>query len=109
MGYPQYGLTIEGLSGEAFRISKEHGFENIPPETHIAMFHSEVTEAFEEIRAGTPNFYIRDGKPEGQAAELADLIIRVCSYCKEYGILLEDAINAKMKYNETRPYKWKRY
>ena len=105
MGYPKYGLMIEEIMNGAWENSKAHGFVGISPETHMAMIHSEVSEAFEEIRTGKPDFYIVDGKPEGQAAELADVIIRICSYCKEYGISLEHAILKKMEHNKTRPFK----
>jgi len=44
-------------------------------------------------------------KPEGIPSELADIVIRVFDICGYYGIDLEAAIEEKMEYNESRPYK----
>lgn len=72
-------------------------------------FHSELSEAWEEYRKHGMDsekfIYVQDGKPEGLAVELADLVIRVVDTCGAYNIPLEEAIELKMKYNETRPYR----
>ena len=60
----------------------------------IALIMSEGAEAIEAIRKG-----------ESEAEELADIVIRIADYCGEFGIDLEEAIQAKMMINETRPYK----
>ena len=44
-------------------------------------------------------------KPEGVVAELADVVIRVADLCGLYGIDLDQAIEEKMAYNSTRPYR----
>lgn len=44
-------------------------------------------------------------KPEGVAVELADAVIRIADLCGHMGIDLEAAIDLKMAYNETRPFK----
>lgn len=44
-------------------------------------------------------------KPEGVAVELADAVIRIADLCGHLGIDLEAAIDLKMAYNETRPFK----
>lgn len=47
----------------------------------------------------------RGEKPEGVAVELADAVIRIADLCGHLGIDLEAAIDLKMAYNETRPFK----
>jgi NTP pyrophosphatase (non-canonical NTP hydrolase) len=44
-------------------------------------------------------------KPEGVVAELADIVIRVADLCGLYGIDLDAALEEKMAYNSTRPYR----
>jgi len=74
----------------------------------VANFHTEISEAWEEIRNGheIDETYKSDGgKPEGFGVELADLIIRVLHTCGHYGIDIENLIELKMAYNQKRPYR----
>jgi NTP pyrophosphatase (non-canonical NTP hydrolase) len=41
----------------------------------------------------------------GEAAELADVLIRIFHYCGRRGINLGEAVRLKHEYNITRPYK----
>jgi NTP pyrophosphatase (non-canonical NTP hydrolase) len=77
----------------------------------FANFHSEISEAWEEIRNNKTlsEIYFSDSdigpKPEGVAVELADLLIRVFDTCEAYEIPLIEAINEKLEYNKMRPYR----
>ena len=70
-----------------------------------ALIHSEISEATEECRNGHKDFYVADGKPEGEAVELVDAVIRIADYFGSKGWDLEKIIKAKMSYNEGRPYR----
>jgi len=73
----------------------------------IALCHSELSEALEELREPTPRvFEIADnGKPEGWAVELADCIIRILDFCEAHGIDLEHILIMKHDYNKSRSHK----
>lgn len=75
----------------------------------IALMHSELSECLEALRTKT-----EDGSPlmdnhvpslTGEAAELADTMIRIFHYCGEFGIDIGEAIRLKHEFNLTRPYR----
>ena len=107
-------MEIHQLQEECYKNSKEHGFwegpngDNLP--TKLCLIHSEVSEALEAFRDGDMELRWEEDKrgvqkPEGFVVELADVLIRVFDLAGRHGMNLEVALIAKMKYNETRPYK----
>lgn len=73
----------------------------------LALVHSEISEALEELREGNIRVYYAENspKPEGLGVELADAIIRILDFAEAMDIDLEFLVQAKMKYNETREHK----
>ncbi|WP_430493564.1 hypothetical protein [Paenibacillus ottowii] len=64
----------------------------------IALCHSELSEALEEVRKGREiykNYYSEDGKLEGVPSELADVVIRILDICGYYNINLQQAVIEK--------------
>lgn len=98
--------NFNALAECAHKNSVDHGFwEN--PETQagmLALIHEEVSECLTALRHGNgPSDHI----PEftGAEEELADAIIRIMDMSTHHKWRVADAIVAKMKFNESRPYK----
>lgn len=101
--------TIPEYQKAMHDLAKEKGWYN-PPKTLIeciALMHSELSEALEEIRINPdPKYlYYKENKPEGFGIELADCVIRIMDTCEYYGIDLEKMIQIKYEYNRTRSFR----
>jgi NTP pyrophosphatase (non-canonical NTP hydrolase) len=115
-------MDIKEIQEEIYEIAKDKGFHEGEPDIPeiLCLVHSEVSEALEEYRKGSPImdiFYTRNGeiiphvqvtpedKPEGFPVELADVIMRVLDLAEKFGIDMEKAIETKLAYNKTREHK----
>lgn len=125
-------MNIEDLQRESNNIAEAHGFWddwkalcNSAVDDHdrirrlrlvvnekLALIHSEISEALEEVRSADPNDPIAlrcvraresDGKPEGFSVELADAIIRIADLADGLGINLTEVLALKMGFNQGRP------
>jgi len=100
-------MKINELVEKAYEMAVRKGWhetERSPLEYHMLIV-SEVAEATEAVRKGVPEINILSAKPEGEAIELADVVIRIADYFGSKGWDLERAIQMKMDYNETRSHR----
>lgn len=106
-------LTISSLVHTAHAAAKAKGWhDGADPDSPtqvlawLALLHSEVSEAVEDVRRGMMAEGVReDGKPVGLPSELADVAIRLADTCGALGIDLEGAIRRKMAFNATRSHR----
>lgn len=120
-------MTIAELVAEAYETAKAKGWHDDirQPLEVLALIHSEISEAAEEVRDGREHPVYQKAfmdpsavipvthtklwdtatKPEGILIELSDAIIRIADYCGHQGWDLEQALKIKMAYNKTRSYR----
>lgn len=100
-------MKIKELVQKSHRMCKEKGWHDkprTPLEVHMLIV-TEVAEATEAVRNDLPPMTIQNGKPEGEAIELADAMLRIADYFGAMGWDLEYTLKVKMAYNATRPYR----
>lgn len=92
------------LQWDAHTIARDHGFNYDDKSQQYALFHSEVSEAFETLR----NPGVVSDKIPGfthEEEELADVILRILGYSQAHGLRTIEAMFHKNEYNRNRPYK----
>lgn len=105
-------MKINQAVKDSFENAQLHGWHDSERSVGdlICLMHSELSEALEEHRNGklpTETYYnsAKPNKPEGIPIELADCVIRIFDFCGLHNIDLEKALELKMEYNKTRPYR----
>lgn len=103
-------MNLRDLISRSYTTAAAKGFWDVPdansPEsklTKICLMHSELGEMTEGVRKPGPDQHITEFTQE--EVELADLFIRGADYAGKYNLRLVEAIQAKMDYNDSRPYK----
>jgi NTP pyrophosphatase (non-canonical NTP hydrolase) len=105
-------MDLNEMRNEAYRNSRKHGWwdgvedgdQKVIPEK-LMLTVSELAEAVEDYREGRMVQALDNGKPVGFPSELADAIIRIGDLAGHLGIDLNEAVEMKMAYNRTRPYR----
>lgn len=102
--------VLHTLSKEVHATAKKKGWWNTRVDflKGLMLVVTELAEAAEKFRQhwDLKKIIIGDnGKPRGVPIEMADVVIRIMDLCEGYGIPLAKAIEMKIEYNKTRPYR----
>lgn len=121
-------MNVNLFAQEVHENAVKHGWYDKPPSFPevAALIHSEISEALEEWRNGSPVIYgccnIEGAvcphaekcdrsenepscKPEGLAVELGDAVLRIFDYLAFLNVDIESVLEGKHAYNMSRPYK----
>jgi NTP pyrophosphatase (non-canonical NTP hydrolase) len=114
-------MKISEMQQKAYQCSKDHGFHDDEKNENVGLklclIHSELSEALEDFRDAKSlkelvvpkykevGFGTKNIKPEGFVSEIADVIIRCGDLAGMLGFDLEKAVEEKMAFNLSRPFK----
>jgi len=101
-------MTITEMVYSANSIARKNGF-NISQSNKESFndLMKHIKSELKELKRSEKPWEIRDCgeyNPDSYEAELADIVIRIASYCGHQHINLEDEILKKMDYNSKRKY-----
>lgn len=96
--------VVRELQEAAYNTALAHGWWQHPPDIPeaLACAHVELAEAFVAWNEGDRSLRYAEGKPEGFAAELADVIVYCLSIGGAAGVDVAQALLLKMAWNAAR-------
>lgn len=99
-------MSVAQLQEQIHRTAVEHGWwdQSRPIGEALMLIVTELAEAMEAYRDGNPESDKIEGFSKVEE-ELADTIIRILDLAGGMGFDIQGALEAKMMYNETRPYR----
>jgi NTP pyrophosphatase (non-canonical NTP hydrolase) len=117
--YEVHAEEINSLRDEVHALARAKGWYDKPSDAEptpegvaarVAMIHRELGEFLEaycdSIAIGNDSEWKgEDGKPEGPATELGDVLMRLVDLAGWLRLDLGDAVVRKFAYNERRPYR----
>ena len=101
-------MKVKEFQERVFAWAKAKGWTERKVEIpeQCALIHSEITEALEAWRNNEPlSWTDENGKPQGIGSEYADAIIRIFHYASLLGLDMEEELERKATYNDTRAYR----
>lgn len=115
--------NLNQLANVVFKANKLKGFHDKPQETgtYLMLMVSELGEALEADRKGIVTSvdlneimelpdddfaqYFKTYVKDSHEDEIADTLIRILDYCGLRRIPIQEHVEAKLRYNATRPHK----
>ena len=101
-------MNLNDLAKEIHENNKVKGFYDGPERTSLEyhmLIVTELAEASESVRKGESDYYLVHRKPEGEAVEIADALIRILDYAAFKNWDLDFIVKQKLDYNKTRSYR----
>ena len=99
-GLRPFGITVE----KDTHYEADYSFSVDDALAQLMLVTTEVAEAAECVRNAQFEEEYVNGKPEGLPSELADIVIRTAQIARVWGIDLDGAVSAKMKFNQGREF-----